>query len=451
MEKESQGLSEQQSAKALAYLKGEMSETERELFEQMLTESEALREELTRSRQLLDILDTTRDSTVIQIVNDLIVQAITQNASDIHLVPQRRAVLVRYRVDGYLQELPTLEKSQQQAVVDRWKAMADMNLTERNLPQDGRIPLKHKNQDFDLRVSVLPTLYGERVTARILARGGVLLGLEQLQISPSPLAALKRLGRLGAGLILTSGQTGAGKTTLLYSLLQEIKTSGRGGQNILTIEDPVEFGFDLGISQTGVDRRAGLTYANALRGMLRSDPDVIYCAEMRDQETAEIISEIALTGHLILSALHTTSALGTLQRLRDMGIANFVIADIVAGLIGQRLVRRIDTRATEEYEPAPEELEKAGLTLSDGPFRRGIPSEANGNTGFRGRIPLVEVVEMTPALRHLIADKASDEVLWRAAFSKNADSLRDDARARVRAGLTTVEEVNWALFDYPIG
>ncbi|MES2459484.1 MAG: ATPase, T2SS/T4P/T4SS family [Armatimonadota bacterium] len=449
MEKESQGPDEQQSAKALAYLKGEMSEPERDIFEQMLTESEALREEVVRSRQILDSIDATRDDAVVRIVNDQITQAITRGASDIHLVPQRRSVMVSCRIDGYLQEVSTLAKEHQQAVIDRWKLMADMNLAERSLPQDGRIPLKHNKADYDLRVSILPTLYGERLTARILSEGGVLLGFDHLRLSPAPLAALKRLSRLGAGLILTTGQTGVGKTTLLYSLLQEIRTSGRGGQNILTIEDPVEFGFDLGISQTGVNRRMGLTYAAALRGMLRSDPDVILCAEMRDLETAELTAEIALTGHLILSALHTTSALGAIQRLRDIGIENFLIADIVAGLIGQRLVRRIDTGETEEYEPDTEELERAGLTKADGPFLRGVPSDSNGGTGFKGRIPLVEVVEVTPVLRRLIAERASDEALWRAAFAKNAGSLRDDARSRVRAGLTTVEEVNWALFDYP--
>jgi type II secretory ATPase GspE/PulE/Tfp pilus assembly ATPase PilB-like protein len=326
-----------------------------------------------------------------------------------------------------------------------------MNLAQRNLPQDGHIPIKNNNQDFDLRVSVLPTLHGERVTARILYRGGALLGMDRLQISSAPLAALRRLSQLGSGLILTSGQTGVGKTTLLYSLLQEIKSGNRGGQNILTIEDPVEMELDLGISQMAVNRRAGLTYASGLRGMLRSDPDIIFCAEMRDQETAEIATEIALTGHLLISALHTTSALGAVQRLRDMGIENFLIADMLAGLIGQRLVRRIDTTETEEYEPAMEELDKAGLTRADGPFQRGVSLETNGGTGFKGRIPLVEVVEITPTLRRLIAERASYEDLWRAAFTKNADSLRDDARARVRAGLTTVEEVNWALFDYPMG
>ena len=442
---------EPQSAKAIAYLQGEMSETEQEQFEQMLMESGTLREEVARSREVLDSLKNSGDGAVVRIVLDQITRAIALGASDIHLVPQRREVRVSYRVDGFLQEAPPLARSDQQAVIDRWKVMADMNLAERNLPQDGRIPIKHKNEDFDLRVSVLPTLYGERVTARILSRGDVRLGLDRLQISAAPLAALKRLSHLGSGLIITSGQTGVGKTTLLYSLLQEIKTAGRGGRSLMTVEDPVEFGFDLGISQTGVNRRAGLTYANVLRGMRRSDPDVILCSEMRDQETAEIITEIALTGHLVLSALHTTSALGTIQRLRDIGIMNFLIADMTAGLIGQRLVRRIDERETEEYEPAPEELEKAGLTRADGPFRRGVPSEANGGTGFKGRVPLVEVVEITPTLRRLIAERAPGEELWRAAFAKNADSLRDDARARVEAGLTTVEEVNWALFDYPTG
>ena len=451
MEKDATKPEEEQSAKALAYLKGEMTETEQELFEQRLTESESLRGEVARSREVLDLLNNSQDAAIVRLVAAQISQAIALGASHIQLLPQRKTFLVQYRVDGHLREAASLPKAQQQAVVDRWKVMADMNLSERNVPQDGRFQVKHDNQDFDLRVYVLPTLYGEKVVAGIFSKDSVLLGLDRLQISPAPLAVLKRLSCAGSGLIVTSGRHGVGKTTLLYSLLKEIKTGVRGGQNIMTVEDPVEYGFDLGISQTGVNRRAGLTYAAALRGVLRSDADVVLCAEMRDLETAEIAAEIALTGHLLLSTLQTTSALGSIQRLRDMGIENFIIADMVAGLIGQRLVRRTDSRETEEYEPSPEELKKAGLTLSDGPFRRGVPSEANGGTGFKGRIPLTEVVEITPALRRLIAERASDEVLWRAAFAKGADSLRDDARARVRAGLTTVEEVNWALFDYPMG
>jgi type II secretory ATPase GspE/PulE/Tfp pilus assembly ATPase PilB-like protein len=329
--------------------------------------------------------------------------------------------------------------------------MADMNVGERRLPQDGRIPIKHNSKDYDMRVSCLPTLYGERVTVRILGRSEVLISLANLGYTTAQVEALQRLARRPTGLILNSGWTGSGKTTLLYSLLKEMQSPGIPRRNILTVEDPIEYQLE-GISQTQTFKRAGLTFPAALRSILRSDPDVVLCAQMRDLETAELCVETALTGHLVLSSLHTTSAMGIIDRLRNMGVENFLIADTLAGLVGQRLVRRIDARNTEEYEPAAEELLRLGLTMADGPFRRGVPTEENGGTGFRGRLPLIEIVEVDSRLRQRIAEGAPAETLAAETFSpawRTGGSLRDDARAKVKAGLTTVEEVNWTLFDYP--
>jgi type II secretory ATPase GspE/PulE/Tfp pilus assembly ATPase PilB-like protein len=452
MDKES-NRPETRSGKALAYLKNEMTDAERALFEEMLAESDDLREELAQARQMLDALSASSDGPIIRLAYAMIAGAIERGASDIHILPERRTVTVRFRLDGVLTDEPawSLPKEQQQPLIDRWKVMADMNVGERRLPQDGRIPVKHDNKDYDLRVSVLPTLYGERVTARILYRSEVLMGLTNLGYTAAQVETLQRLARLPAGLILNSGRTGSGKTTLLYSLLKEMQSPGMPRRNILTVEDPIEYQLS-GVSQTQVLKRAGLTFAAALRSILRSDPDVVMCAEMRNLETAELCIETALTGHLVLSSLHTTSALGLIDRLCNMGIETFLIADTLAGLVGQRLVRRIDARKMEEYEPAEEELERLGLTKADGPFQRGVPTEENGGTGFRGRLPLIEVVEVDGRLRRRIAEGVPGETLAAETFSpawRTGGSLQDDARAKVKAGLTTVEEVNWALFDYP--
>jgi len=438
---------EAQRAAALAYLKGELSEAERRDFEEALTESETLREELARSRALLDALASAEDPAITAVVNDIIVRAIEQNASDIHVLPQRHDVLVQIRVDGSMRELARLTKHQQQAVIDRWKMMADMLVGENQVPQDGRIPLRHKEADFDMRVNTLPTLYGERITTRILYRSTAIIGMENIELSAPATAALSRLARLESGLIVTSGHSGVGKTTLLYSLLLEMQKDERRRRNLLTIEDPIEHQLN-GVSQTQVNRRAGLTFPIALRSMMRCDPDVILCGEIRERESAGLVVGIALTGSLVLSALHTTSAIGIIQRLRDIGVENFQVADTLAGVIGQRLVRRIDPAQTETYQPADEELRQVGLTRADGPFVRGVASEGNGGTGFKGRIPLIEVAAMTLEMRRLITENAPLEDIQRVAFGKGG-SLRADGIARVKAGLTTVEEVNRVLSDYP--
>lgn len=443
-------LPEQPMREAIAYLKGEMPEAERLLFEDRMAESEELREQLSEARTLLDALTVSGEEATVRVVNEQITEAIRRGASDLHILPERQEVRIRLRIDGHLHDMAPLPNHLMRPVVDRWKVMADMHVGERRVPQDGRLPIKHTGEDYNLRVNILPTLYGERVTVRILPTSRVLLGLDHLGLDIRQMEALRRITRRGSGMILACGRINQGKTTLLYSLLKEMQEgSGLPQRSILTVEDPVEMSLGKGISQTSVDRRAGLTYPAALRTMLRADAEVVYCAEMRDLETAEIATELALTGRLVLSSLHTASALHGVERLRNMGLENFLIADTLAGLIGLRLVRRTDTTQTEEYQPTEEELERAGLTPSDGPFRRGVPAEANGHTGFKGLVPLIEIIEPTPDLRRRIATGATVEEMWQTAFNTSSGSLRDVARERVRAGLTTVEEVNWALYDYP--
>jgi type II secretory ATPase GspE/PulE/Tfp pilus assembly ATPase PilB-like protein len=432
---------------ALAYLRSEMNDAEKHAFEEALTQSAELRAELERTRALLDAMDASGELSIVRAVNDMIIAAIERHASDIHIVPARNGLTVNLRIGGHLHERGRLPKEMQQAVVDRWKVMADMNLNERRVPQDGRIPIRKDGKDYDLRVNIMPTVYGERVTAHITNRSEVLPGLDKLGLSPAQMGAVRRLVRRPSGLVFAAGRGDSGRSTLLYSVLQDILSGER--KNIMTIEDPVKMTLE-GVSQTSVNKKAGLVFSDALRALLRSDPDVVYCGEIPDAETAEAAVELAQRGRLVLSALNASSALGVVQRLRDMGIEPFLIAETLAGAVGQRLVRKVCPACVTEYDPSPDDLQKAGLSLlEDGPFRRGAGCALCGDTGFRGRVALFEVLEVDHTVRRLIAEGATGETLWQESFGRTGGSLWDDARQKVREGLTTVEEAPWALFDYP--
>lgn len=442
----------------LAFLKGEMTGEERTAFEETLVRSAELRAELERSRELLGVLEVASEKSLVLRVNAMIVRAIEHGASDIHVVPGRDETLVSIRVDGVLHEAERIPKALRESIVDRWKLMADMNVQERRLPQDGRIPVRNEGKDYDLRVNVLPTLYGERVTAHVLDHSHVLVGLDNLGLSEAQQNALTRLAHRPSGLVVAGGRAGTGKTTVLYSLLRYTLelTSGvtlPGGAlhaNIMTVEDPVELQLS-GVSQTPVNDKAGLTYASALRGVFRSDPDVIYCAATRDLEVAELLAELATTGHTVLTALNVSGAVEVVTRLRDMGVERFLIADALAGAWGQRLARKTCPDCREEYAPDPEHLRVAGLDAAqDGPFTRGKGCEKCGGLGYRGRTLLLEAFETDANLRRLIADDAPAEALWVEAFGSGG-SLWDDARAKIRTGVTTVEEAARVLFDYRHG
>lgn len=446
----------------VAFLKNEMSAEESAAFQQRIAEDEDLQTEVEKSKAVLAALAAANSTPLIRMVNAILASGIERGVSDIHIVPGRGQKLsILFRQDGALREATTEELTGgvmteplpfhlHQPIIDRFKTMADMHLGERRLPQDGRLPVTHQNKDYNIRVTTLPSLYGERLTARILPQQDIMVGLERLGYNDAQLTTLRRLIRLRSGLILVGGWVDSGKTTLIYSLLQEMQKPGWPRRNILTVEDPIEMGFPLEgspITQTAINKRLGLTFAAALHAARRNDPDVIYCGGMRDEETTEICVETALIGHLLLASLPVASALGIVERLRNIGIPNYLIADSVAGLVGVRLARRVDKRQTEEYTPDAEELARLGLTANDGPFLRGVPTRENGNSGFAGRVPLIEIIEVTPALRRLIAEGADRETLAAEAF-RNGGSLRDDARAKIKAGLTTVEEVSWTLFDY---
>lgn len=440
---------------ALAYLRGEMNDEERARFEVALFESEELRAELESSRALLDLLEAASEESVTRLVNTQIQQAIRARSSDIHIMPEvengegsARTTAVYYRIDGQLQEVGRLPGEQHRALVDRWKVMAEMNVAEQKLPQDGRILCRYQQKEYDLRVSVLPTVTGERITARILDRSNVFRELDTLGMGETTLVAVKRLMERPHGYVILTGAAASGKTTLAYALLRYARTVSAPAANILTVEDPVEYQIP-GVSQVAVNKRNGMTYAAALRSMMRSDPDIIYVAECRSQEIAELSIEAAVTGHLVLSLLHTASAVQVVQRLRDIGIVNHLLAGNLAGAIGLRLVRRVCPDCSAPYTPSEPDLARAGLSLlEDGPFQRGTGCENCRQTGYRGRVGLFEVMEVDDALRVLIAEHADTNALWLHAFA-GGGSLWDDARSKIRQGLITVEDAAWALFDYP--
>ena len=432
----------------LAYLKGEMSDEERKSFEESLTRSTELRSELERSRELLDLMDAANEQATANRVEQQIRQAIERGASDIHVIPGKAATPVYLRIDGALQELERVPKELSQAVVDRWKVVADCSLTERQLPQDGRVLTTHDEKEFDLRVTIMPTILGERVTVRVMSRPGDVIELDRLGFSAPQLVALRRITHRPLGFVVVTGRAGGGKTTTLYALLLDLQSQEKPRGNIMTVEEPVEYVLD-GISQTRVNRRIGLTYATALRAVYRSDLDVLLVADLPDQETAELALEMAATGHLVLAQITAKNSIAAIQHLREIGVGSPLIAQTLVGVIGQRLARRICAACAAEYDPPQGMLQRLGLTSADGSFRRGKGCEACRQTGYKGRIALYEILEVDDRLRVLIDDRSTAEILWRETFGRNGGSLWDDGREKVRQGLTTVEEVGRVLFDYP--
>jgi type II secretory ATPase GspE/PulE/Tfp pilus assembly ATPase PilB-like protein len=434
----------------LAFLKGELSDEEKKAFEESLARSTELRAELERSRELLDLMEAASEKATVHRVFEQIRRAIERGASDIHVIPGLHEGTVFLRIDGALQELERIPKEQYLPVIDRWKVMADCSLTERQLPQEGRIAIHSEGQDkdFDLRVMIMPTVLGERVTARVLLKSGEIVELDKLGFSGAQLEVMRRLVGLPNGVVAVAGPPGSGKTTTLYGMLLHLQRPERTRANIMTVEEPVEFVLD-GISQTRVNRRTGLTYATALRAVLRSDLDVVMIGDLPDRETAELALQMASTGHLVLAHYTASSALGAIVRLRETVVEPFLVAQTLTGVVSQRLARHICSGCVEEYEPSSTPLKRLGLTPADGPFHRGAGCEACRKSGYRGRIVLCEILVVDPPLSQLIADGAPLETLWQESFGRAGGSLWDDAREKVRQGLTTVEEVVRVLFDYP--
>lgn len=380
------------------------------------------------------------EAPIVQAVNSLFHQALQERASDIHLEVQGEEVRVRYRVDGILREVITLPHHIYAPILTRIKIMAGMDIAEKRLPQDGRIQIKVGDRDVDLRVSTLPTITGEKIAIRVLDKSSLLLRLNQLGFSKTNLEKFRRMIRRPYGIILVTGPTGSGKTTTLYATLQELNSTSL---NIVTIEDPVEYRLE-GINQVQINSRAGLTFASGLRAILRQDPNIIMVGEIRDGETADIAVRAALTGHLVLSTLHTNDAPGALTRLLSMGVEPYLVASAVIGVVAQRLVRLICPHCKTLYQVPPGARERLALGMGkEEPLTlyRGQGCPYCNRTGYRGRLAIHEVMPMNRDLEQLVLEKAPVETLRSMACKAGMISLQEDGFAKVREGLTTLEEV----------
>lgn len=381
--------------------------------------------------------DMALEAPVVKLVNMIITRAIEDRASDIHLEAFENKVRVRYRVDGVLIDAESLPKRLQPAVISRIKIMSKLNIAERRLPQDGRIKLRVSGRETDLRVSTLPTLYGESVVMRILDRGSTLIGLEDLGFTDNTIEQYNRLIAIPYGMILVTGPTGSGKTTTLYASLSRINSSDR---KIITIEDPVEYEIE-GINQLQVKPKIGLTFANGLRHIVRQDPDVIMVGEIRDKETAEIAIHSALTGHLVFSTLHTNDAPGAVTRLLDMGVESFLVSSALSGVLAQRLVRVICPNCKRPVSHEPELLQKVGAGNVDLTVVHGEGCEKCRHTGYMGRTGIFEFMMVDDNIRRMILDKTGADSIRQTAVARGMQPLRECGWQKVRAGGTTTEEV----------
>ena len=401
-------------------------------------------EEVTSTiRELVDVTD---NAPIVSIVNSLLDQAVHDMASDIHVEPAEDKVRVRFRVDGLLREVVSFPRSTQAAILSRIKIMAEMDIAEKRLPQDGRIKMMKNGREIDVRVSTLPTILGEKVVMRILDKEAVNIKLSELGFSEKNMEMYKKMISNSYGLVLATGPTGSGKSTLLYTTLMELNTVAK---NIITVEDPVEYRIP-GVNQVSVNNKAGLTFANGLRTILRQDPNIIMVGEVRDIETAEITVNAALTGHLVLSTLHTNDAPGAITRLLDMGIEPFLIVSSVRGVVAQRLVRRICPDCKIQYTPSPDSDERILLGIgSEEPLTlyKGEGCAQCNFTGYKGRLAIQEVMPILPEMKKLIMQHAPDQDIFAVAKKQGTVTLRDDGIAKVLKGMTTMEELVRVAFS----
>ena len=400
---------------------------------------ESLSDEIEDIEQLKDLAS---EAPVIRLVNLLISRAIEERASDIHIEPFEKDLKVRYRIDGILHDVESPPKKLKAAVISRVKIMARLNIAERRLPQDGRIKLKVLGKDIDLRVSTLPTLYGESVVMRILDKSNTsLYDIRRLGFPEDSLHAFESLIHRPHGIFLVTGPTGSGKTTTLYSALSAINLPDK---KIITIEDPIEYQIE-GVNQIHVNAQIGLTFGAGLRHIVRQDPDVIMVGEVRDLETAEIAVRAALTGHLVFSTLHTNDAPSAITRLIDMGAEDYLIASSLLGILAQRLVRVICPHCKTEIHPVPEMLKEIGFPLSgradENCFYEGSGCEQCSNTGFSGRIGIYELMIINDDIRKLTVAKADSNLIRKKAIESGMRTLRDDGWLKVRQGVTSIAEV----------
>lgn len=392
-------------------------------------------------------LDSQELVSVVQLVSEILEDAVTLSASDIHLELTTDNLRVRYRLDGLLKEIRGLPRSLHPQIVSRIKIMSNLDIAERRLPQDGRLQIKDK-PELDIRVSTLPTIMGEKIVMRLLDRKKQPLEVNKLALSPTNKNIFQELYQNSYGMILVTGPTGSGKTTTLYSLLSEINTLEK---NIVTIEDPIEYRL-ANINQVQVNLKAGLDFATGLRGILRQDPDIVLVGEIRDQETASIAVRAALTGHLVLSTLHTNNALGAIPRLLDMGVENYLVVASIIGVVSQRLVRKICPNCAEKYSPTASELLE--LIMQQKPeqdlaklFKTGKGCKKCNYTGYSGRMAIQEIIKMTPELREAIIQNKSKADLDKIIQQQGFVELLQDGLNKVLAGQTTLEELQRVAYN----
>jgi type II secretion system protein E len=399
--------------------------------------------EIDDSTDLADLTKMAAEAQTVQMVNVIFAQAVRDGASDIHIEPYEREVKIRFRVDGMLSDMMRPPKRMHAAIISRLKILGEMNIAERRLPQDGRIKITIAGRPVDVRVSIVPTVFGERAVMRLLDKGTAMLGLAELGMGDETLAKFRKLIAHPHGIILATGPTGSGKSTSLYAALQEIWSPTT---NIITTEDPVEYQVP-GISQIQVRPSIGLTFANALRSIVRQDPDVIMVGEIRDYETAEISIHAALTGHLVFSTLHTNDSAGAITRLLDMGVEPYLAASSLIGVVAQRLVRRVCPNCGAAYTPTPDMLKAIGIDAKDfdaakPPFRKGKGCDKCQGTGYKGRQGLYEVLMIDETIRRMTIDHASSSVMKAHAIKEQGmRTLMGDGRMMVLNGKTTPEEV----------
>ena len=381
------------------------------------------------------------DAPIVRFVNLLISQAIQDRASDIHIEPAEHDMGVRYRIDGVLHEMQRAPKNVQNGVISRLKIMSDIDIAERRRPQDGRMSVRHGGRQIDLRVATLPTVHGEKVVMRILDNSNTGLGMEQLALQERNAAAYKQSYTKPYGMILVTGPTGSGKSTTLYTTLHAV---AKPEINVITVEDPVEYRM-AGINQVQVNPKAGLTFASALRSILRSDPDVVLLGEIRDHETAQIAIEASLTGHLVLSTLHTNDAPSAITRLTEMDIEPFLVGSALDCVVAQRLARRLCDRCREVYEPSVETLVHLKVGYSDDlpipTLYRAVGCQACSQTGYRGRVALHEVMSVTEEIERLAVARASSAEIGRVAREQGMLTLRQDGWTKAQLGITSIEEI----------
>lgn len=390
--------------------------------------------------------DNINDAPTIRLVNSIIERAILERASDIHIEPKEKELQVRMRIDGVLRKILTIPKNLQNSVISRLKIMSGMDIAERRVPQDGRFNVKNKKREFDLRVNSLPTVYGEKIVARLLDKRAGYLTPDSIGLMGDNLKKYQRAIHCTSGVILIAGPTGSGKSSTMNTMISQLNTEE---VNVVTLEDPVEYNID-GVNQVQINEKTGMDFANGLRAILRQDPDIIAVGEIRDGETAQISMRAAITGHVVLSTIHTNDAVGTIERLEDIGVEPYLIATALRAVISQRLVRRICPKCKKNYEATDEEVRRLGLSTEHKHiFYRGEGCADCFNTGYRGRIGVFEILEITPEIRPLISQQAGRSAIEQELASAHSEfkTLRENAIQLVEEGITTAEEVQRVIYE----